>query len=89
VGVPVSRAFVIKNTGPAELRITNYTNLVSGTCYSQIETPVESVFEGEQTIFRIRLHCNTPGTYTGTITIQNNDTNENPYTFYLQGTVTP
>ena len=82
-----SRLFRIANTGNATLTIANPTTLVSGTCFSLIEQPTATVAAGGTTQFRVRLQCGAPGTYTGAVSIQNNDADENPYTIYLSGTV--
>ncbi len=88
-GAPDSLRFRISNNGTTSLNLTNATALVSGTCFSQIETPVTPVAAGGSSYVRVRLQCATAGTYTGTVTISSNDPDENPYRFYVTGTVTP
>jgi len=82
-----SRRFRITNTGSAPLTLANPATLVSGACFSQIETPVTPIAAGASSWFRVRILCSTPGTYTGTVSIQNDDADENPYDFTVSGTV--
>jgi len=90
VSVPVSRAFTIYNDGVAPLHITNPAGLVSGAGFSEIGTfPAGEIAPNSSTIFRVRLLSNTAGTYSGTITIQNDDPDENPFIIQIRGTVTP
>ena len=86
VGTPTSRAFTIYNDGDAALTISNPTTLVSGTGWSLIVVPPSSIAPGASGVFRVRLHSATPGTYNGTVTIQNNSPT-NPFFFNLRGTV--
>lgn len=75
VGVPTSLRFEIENLSHnANLTIANPTSLVSGACFHQIDVPPDSVVPPRSsTFFRVRLHCATPGTFTGTVTIGSND----------------
>ncbi|HEX4954657.1 MAG TPA: S8 family serine peptidase [Thermoanaerobaculia bacterium] len=86
--VPSSLRFEIRNTGNGALSLTNPGSLVSGTCYSLIETPVTPVPAGGSSFFRVRLLCPNAGTYNGTVSIGSNDPNENPYSFSVTGTIT-
>jgi hypothetical protein len=88
-GVSDSRRFRITNTGNAPLNLTNPTTLVTGPCFHLIETPATPIAAGASGWFRVRILCNTPGTYTGTVSIQSDDADENPYDFTVSGTVTP
>ena len=89
VGVPTSRAFSITNEGSSDLILSNATQTVSGTCFHQIETPIATLAPGASTHVRVRLHCNQSGTFTGAVTFQSNDPDENSYTFSVTGTVSP
>src|ERR1044071_7989416 len=88
-GISDSRRFRITNTGTAPLILGNPATLVSGPCFHQIETPVTPIAAGASGWFRVRILCNTPGTYTGTVSIQSDDADDNPYDFTVSGTVTP
>lgn len=87
-GAPVSRAFTIYNDGDATLTISNPSSLVSGAGFSLIVVPPASIAAGSSGVFRVRLMSSSPGTYTGTVSIQSNDPDENPFTFQIRGTVT-
>jgi hypothetical protein len=88
-GISDSRRFRITNTGTAPLNLGNPATLVTGACFSEIETPVTPIAAGASAWFRVRILCNSPGTYTGTVSIQSDDADENPYDFTLSGTVVP
>jgi hypothetical protein len=88
-GTSDSRRFRITNTGNAPLNLVNPATLVSGQCFHQIETPATPIAAGASGWFRVRILCNTPGTYTGTVSIQSDDADENPYDFTVTGTVVP
>ena len=86
-GIADSRRFRIDNTGDATLTISNANSLVSGTCFSQIETPSSSLGGHTSTYFRVRVFCTQAGDYFGQVTINSNDPDENPYVIYLQARV--
>lgn len=86
-GTVTSRAWIINNSGTRTLTITNNISLVSGTGFVQIETPPSSIgANGGQGLFRVRFAPTSPGTaYSGTISIQSNDTNQSPYVINITG----
>lgn len=86
-GTPVTRNFRIFNDGPAELRIDNPGSIVSGSGFTQITNPPNSLLQGQSALFKVRLTATNAGKFSGAITIQNNDLNEDPYNIALQGTV--
>ncbi len=88
-GSSTSNRYAIHNEGVDTLTLGNAGSLVSGACFQQIETPSTSVAPGAVAYFRVRLSCTTPGTHTGTVSIESNDQDESPYTFLVQGTVLP
>jgi hypothetical protein len=83
---PVSRAFTIYNDGDATLTISNPSTLVSGAGWSLILEPPATIAPGASGVFRVRLLSATAGTYSGSVTIQNNSPT-NPFSFSLRGTV--
>lgn len=89
VSVSTSRLFNLCNDGNAPLVINNPSSLVSGAGYSLIAQPATPVDPGTCTTFRVRLLAATAGVYNGAVSIQNNDADENPFTFSLRGTVSP
>ena len=88
-GTPIDRNFRIVNDGLAELRIDNPGSLISGNGFVQVTSPQASLLQGESSVFRVRMTAASAGSPSGAITIQNNDTNEDPYNITLQGTVNP
>ena len=88
--LPTSRLFNLCNDGTGDLIIDNPNTLVSGTGFLQIgEPPVSPVEPGTCTTFRVRFHVANSGFYTGAVTIENNDEDENPYDIFLEGTAVP
>ena len=83
IGSPTSRAFVVSNTGSSDLSVTNITSSNSAFTIDQSSFTVAS--SGSTTI-NITYSPNEASTQQSTITITNNDADENPYTFVVQGT---
>jgi hypothetical protein len=87
----VDHTFTIQNTGSVNLNLTDGPPRVTvgGTDFSLVSdasTPVAS--DGGTTIFIIRFDPSATGLCTGTISIANDDADENPYDFAIQGTGT-
>lgn len=83
----ITRTFTILNQGVCTLTLDNPT--ITGTNASNFtitSNPNLSVGNGNSTTFVVSFDPNTPGVKTATITIVNNDPNENPYTFTISGT---
>ncbi len=89
----VSRSFTLHNTGAVDLNLTGTPNKVqiSGahaadfTVTLQPSSPVSS---GTFTIFAIQFNPSGSGLRTATVSIDNNDSDEHPYNFAIQGTGT-
>ena len=83
--------FTIENTGSADLILTD-SPMVSktGTDASMfnITQPTSPVGVGGNTTFTITFNPTSSGTKAATVTIPNNDSNENPYTFTIIGNET-
>lgn len=88
VGGTVARTFTIINTGDADLSMANSPRVtLSGTDFSlttDATTPV--IRNGGTTTFTITFEPSVSGIRTGTISIANDDSDENPYNFSIQGT---
>jgi len=87
----VDHTFTIENTGTADLNLTGGPPrvTVTGTDFSLItdaSTPIAS--GGGTTTFTVRFDPSATGLRSGSISIANNDADENPYTFSIQGTGT-
>jgi len=88
----ITRTFTIQNTGTGSLTLSG-TPLaaVSGTNavdFTITVLPATSVAAAGSTTFQVRFDPSAAGTRTATLTIANNDANENPYDFAIQGTGT-
>ena len=81
--------FTIENNGSATLDMTGATRVnISGAAagdYSVVADAPTSVLAGNTTTFTIRFNPSTTGTRNATVTINNSDLDENPYTFNLTG----
>ncbi|MGF2010384.1 choice-of-anchor D domain-containing protein [Nostoc sp. DedVER01b] len=85
-GSTLSKAFTIKNTGTSAL---NLTSLKLPDGFSLVGTLPTSVAANASTTITVRLNTTTPGTYSGTLILGNNDSNESPFDFAISGTVKP
>jgi uncharacterized delta-60 repeat protein len=81
-----TQTFTIHNDGAAPLTVTSVT--VSGTDFSLTAPWVSTVIgpSGMQS-FTVQMNTAPPGVKMGTVTIVNDDGDENPYTFDLKGLV--
>ena len=86
-GTNVTRTFTIRNIGSALLTLG--TVMISGVDASDFTVTTEtsgSVAIGSSTSFVITFNPSSVGLKTATVSIDTNDTDENPYTFDIQGT---
>ncbi|MFC1591148.1 choice-of-anchor D domain-containing protein [Thermodesulfobacteriota bacterium] len=82
------RTFRIENTGDDDLDLTDPSPYVtvSGTDFSLITPyPTTPVAGGTYTEFTVRFTPGSAGSKSGQVTIYNNDSDENPYTFDIAG----
>lgn len=90
VGQTVSHTFTIENSGDVDLTLTgNPLVSISGTHASDFtvtQNPTTPITSGSSTTFTISFTPSTNGIREATVSIDNNDSNENPYTFAIQGT---
>lgn len=91
-----TKDYRIRNTGTATLQLTDPTPFVTITGANPgdftLVTPPSSGFiiPGSFRTFSIRFNPTAPGIRTAMVSIANNDSNENPYNFLIQGTgITP
>ncbi|MEZ4862378.1 MAG: choice-of-anchor D domain-containing protein [Caldilineaceae bacterium] len=85
----VVRTFTIQNTGNAALSVSTPT--VSGDHagdFAITSAPAASVAANDSTTFQITFDPSALGVRTATVSIVNNDSDENSYTFAIQGTGT-
>ncbi len=91
-GATVSRTFTIQNAGSADLTLSDVPIVtIGGTHAGDFTLSVDAstpVAAGGQTTFAITFDPGANGLRQATISIANNDNDENPYTFSIQGTGT-
>jgi len=91
-GVPATATFVIRNVGYAVLSLTGPPPYVAFTGTNASEFSISSIpstsiaIDSATTSFEVTFTPSGLGTRQATVSIQNNDSDENPYTFTIQGT---
>jgi len=81
-----TRTFTIENTGSAALTIGAISFLgANPTEFTVTSAPAASIAALGSTTFTVRFAPTGTGNRTATISIPNNDSNENPYTFAIDG----
>jgi hypothetical protein len=93
-GVTVVRNFAIQNTGGAALSLTGSSPYVSvgganASEFTVTSAPPSSIAAGGSATFQVTFDPTGSGTRSATLSIANNDEDENPYNFSIQGTGTP
>jgi predicted outer membrane repeat protein len=90
VGSNADAVFTIQNTGTANLTLTTPMTLGGANAdqFSIQGQPASPVAPGGSTTFTVRFSPTSAGAKTAAISIVNNDSNENPYDFSVQGTGT-
>ncbi len=86
-----THTFTIENTGTANLNLTGSSPYVSITGanasdFNVATIPASSINIGTSTTFQITFNPSADGLRTATVTIANDDSDENPYNFDIQGT---
>ena len=89
IGVQVTRTFTIENTGTEALSLTGTPIVViSGAEASDFTVtlePADSVAAGASTTFQVTFDPSAAGVRTATVSIANDDADEDPYDFAIQG----
>lgn len=89
IGSTLQRTFEIRNSGGATLNLTGSPRVaVSGTGFSLAVDAPSTIAVGQTVTFTISFTPATIETLTGSISIANNDEDENPFTFAIAGTGT-
>jgi hypothetical protein len=92
VGTDTDVTFTIENTGTVDLTLSDSPIInITGTDadqFSEQQHPAYQVASGESTTFIIRFSPTSEGSKTASISIANNDADENPYDITLNGTGT-
>ncbi|MDK2771667.1 MAG: choice-of-anchor D domain-containing protein [Flavobacterium sp.] len=89
-GGTVVRTFTIENLGTANLNLTGASPYVTisganAADFTVTTVPSNSIAASSNTTFQITFDPSADGLKTATVSIANNDSNENPYTFAIQG----
>jgi len=91
-GGTVVQSYTIRNTGTAGLNLTGSPRVVVGGTHAVDFTvstqPAASVAAGGTTTFQMTFTPSSAGLRSATLSIANNDSDENPYNFSIQGTGT-
>ena len=79
--------FTITNSGAGTLILTNTPRVdLTGTDFILVTDAPTSIAPGAEATFVVRFAATSVGARNGTIYIDNNDTNENPFNFSITGT---
>lgn len=85
----LTRTFTVRNTGNATLTISNPSTFLTGSGFTISSFPASSVIAGSSTSFTIRFQASTVTSYLGTVSLSNNDSDDNPFFFNVQASVVP
>jgi len=87
----ITKTFTVKNTGSAALLTSGLkvvtTAGVASSTFTILEGLSASIAAGGSDTFTVKFATTTKGSYTRMISFVTNDSNENPYNFYISGTV--
>ena len=88
------RTFTVTNTGSGVLNTSGLGIFFTGSSsassvFSIVEGLSATLAAGASDTITIRLNTSTVGTFTRELRFVTNDPNENPYNFFIKGTVTP
>ena len=90
VGGTLSRTYTVQNVGTDTLNLDGTPRVVvsgaGAADFTVTAQPTATVSAGGSTTFSILFNPSTAGVRSATVSIDNNDTNEDPYTFAIQGT---
>ena len=90
-GSPVTHTFTIENTGILVLNLTDSDPqkvTVTGEGFSlETDATTPIISDGGTTAFVVAFSPSTTGLFTGMVSIDNDDPDENPYTFKIRGSV--
>jgi hypothetical protein len=84
VGVAKAKTFTVKNTGNADLLLKEPIKVPAGFTLMQ-SFGTTKVAPGKTTTFVIALNSATAGSFAGQVSFGTNDSNENPFNFFVAG----
>jgi len=86
-GGTVVKTFTIQNIGTADLTLSAPNTVGTGASDFQVTaSPVSPVLPGNSTTFQVTFDPSSAGLSAATVIIANNDADENPFDFAIQGT---
>lgn len=85
IGTPASHSFTVRNDGSAALSLGTLT-LPAG--FSQAGSFASSLAGGASTTITVQMNASAAGSPSGTFSLANSDSDENPFTFTINGAVT-
>ena len=88
IGTPVSKAFTVNNVGTSDLVVQPVTVPAGFTVTSNL-TAGSVISAGGSASFDVQLDATVVGSYSGTLSFANNDSDEDPFDFTISGTVDP
>ncbi|MCL4253432.1 MAG: choice-of-anchor D domain-containing protein, partial [Anaerolineae bacterium] len=86
VGTALTNTFTIQNVGTQALTITGAVTVVDATNFS-VTQPTSPIGTGGNSTFDVTCTAVSAGSFTTTVSIPNDDSDENPYTFDVTCTV--
>ena len=87
-GQTISRTFTVKNTGTADLTVSQ-VSLSGSSAFTVTSQPAATVSPGGSTTFTVRFSPATAGNHSASLSFTNNDADENPYNFSISGDADP
>jgi hypothetical protein len=87
LGQALTHTFTISNSGTGDLNLTGtpVVSLTGASDFSVVANPTTPVAASSTTTFQVRFSPSVTSTQVATLTIPNNDSDENPYNFVIQG----
>ncbi|MFN8491589.1 MAG: choice-of-anchor D domain-containing protein [Caldilineaceae bacterium] len=89
LGSALTQTFTLANQGSSLLSVSGNPRVAVGgpqaADFTIVTLPAASVAAGSSTTFQVRFTPSAVGVRTATLTIANNDSSANPYTFAIQG----
>uniref|UniRef100_UPI00286B6B62 choice-of-anchor D domain-containing protein n=1 Tax=Flavobacterium sp. TaxID=239 RepID=UPI00286B6B62 len=85
---PQTKTFTIQNYGGSNLNLTGapLVSIIGSADFVVIATPSTPITSLNTTTFKIQFNPSSLGLKTAVVSIASNDSDENPYTFTIQGT---
>ncbi len=87
IGTPMTKTCEVNNIGNADLTLTSDVTFAgSGFTVSSFTSPVK-ITSGGKVSFQVTLDATTAGNFSGSLSFENDDSDENPFNFAISGVV--